>query len=81
MSIKASVTLALLLAIAACVTFENQADISPASQYVPIPKRYPGLFIGSANAAINIELVYDPTCNQSSTQATAVRSLTTLFGT
>lgn len=32
------------------------------SQYVPIPKRFPGISIGDGNAPITLELVYDPTC-------------------
>lgn len=36
-----------------------------ASQYVPIPKKEIGLLMGNKNAQIQIELVYDPICDDS----------------
>lgn len=34
-----------------------------ASQYVPIPKREVGIFIGNPNADVKIDLIYDPSCD------------------
>jgi hypothetical protein len=35
------------------------------SQYVPIPKRHPGVLVGSPAALVNVELIYDPQCKKS----------------
>lgn len=75
MIIRFSLLLPLLFVLTSSVTLPS--DISLDSQYVPVAKRYPGLFIGSPTAAVNMELVYDPTCNHSVTQAMEVLSSTT----
>lgn len=76
MSIKTAFILGLLLVFAASVTLENVTP-SVDSQYIPIPKRYPGLFIGSPTAAINIELIYDPSCTPLLMQVMAALNLIT----
>jgi hypothetical protein len=59
MSTKIILACMFLLAVATCAKVELE---SIESQYVPIPKRYPGIVIGHGDAPITIELVYDPTC-------------------
>lgn len=59
MSIK--IGLACLFILVAATATKLQTN-SIESQYVPIPKRFPGILIGDGNAPITLELVYDPTC-------------------
>lgn len=76
--------LALLLALITSVQISAPDQISSPSvdsQYVPIAKRYPGIFIGSPTAALTMELVYDPTCIPPPMKATAAQPLTTSLGT
>lgn len=35
------------------------------SQYVPIPKKHPGVLVGSPAAQVVVELIYDPQCKNS----------------
>lgn len=59
MSIKIGLAyLFLLVAVSAAKLQTNSIE----SQYVPIPKRFPGIVLGDGNAPITLELVYDPTC-------------------
>jgi|JI6StandDraft_1071083.scaffolds.fasta_scaffold06217_10 hypothetical protein len=39
--------------------------VASSSQYVPIPKKHPGVLVGSAAAQVLVELIYDPQCNNS----------------
>jgi len=32
------------------------------TQYVPVSKRYPGLYFPGDNAVVDLELIYDPVC-------------------
>lgn len=74
---KAALLLSLLVLFTTCVLVDTTPKPSLTSQYVPIPKKYPGLFMGPPDAPVNIELVYDPTCTSLPTQATAALSSTT----
>lgn len=64
-TIKAALLL-LLITLASSVVLQTSSP-SVDSQYVPIPKRYPGLSTGASDGPITIELVYDPTCIHSLT--------------
>jgi hypothetical protein len=75
MTIPFTLLFAFLFALTASVSVPASGSLD--SQYVPVAKRYPGLFIGSPTAAVNMELVYDPTCNYSVRQATEAPSSTT----
>jgi len=46
------------------------------SQYVPIPKRYPGIDLPGSNPAVTIEVVSDAACNCLITKVEVVFSLT-----
>ena len=59
MSVKIGLVCLLILVAATATKLQTN---SIESQYVPIPKRFPGILIGDGNAPITIELVYDPTC-------------------
>lgn len=37
-------------------------QLTMSSQYVPIPKKHPGILIGNPAAQVVVELVYDPQC-------------------
>ena len=65
--------LALLSAATAKITL---ARPQLSSQYVPISKRYAGLDLPGANAAVTIEVVSDATCSYCSTKVAAAWSST-----
>lgn len=52
------VGLALLALASAMVRREREVE----TQYVPIPKRYPGLDLSVPNSLVTVELIYDITC-------------------